>query len=382
MTAATAAPAVADWEEALRQVPRALFLPDRIWPYEEGTHRYVDRATDPRGWLAAAEADVPVTTQWDDGTHTGDAPGAVPSSSASQPSLVARMLQALDVAEGMRVLEIGTGTGWNAALLAHRLGDEAVTSVDVDPVVARTARRALAGAGFAPAVVVGDGMAGWPAAAPFDRVVATCGVRGVPWAWVEQTRPGGLILAPWGTAWSRVDALVRLVVAPGGGSAAGRFSHGLVQFMKSRSDRAAADLDPAAYLVGEWPHGADESTTTVSSSALADPYAAEAWVPGLLVPDCVCTYGRQQGMPVVWLYSLSDRSWAAVAWPPGEAEGDVYQYGPRRLWIEAEAAWRWWEARGRPEVGRFGLTVTAAGQEVWLDHVDQVVRTTAVASSQ
>jgi len=67
--------------------------------------------------------------------------------------------------DGVRVLEVGTGTGFNAALLAHRAGDRHVVTVEVDPHLAEQARAALARAGYAPQVVCADGMAGWPPAA-------------------------------------------------------------------------------------------------------------------------------------------------------------------------------------------------------------------------
>jgi protein-L-isoaspartate O-methyltransferase len=116
------------------------------------------------------------------------------------------------VADGMRVLEIGTGTGWNAALLAHRLGHAAVTSVEIDPDITRQAAQALTAIGHTPKVVCADGSLGYPMDAPYDRVIATCAVSTVPYAWVAQTRPGGMILAPWAPPASRNDPLARLTV--------------------------------------------------------------------------------------------------------------------------------------------------------------------------
>jgi protein-L-isoaspartate O-methyltransferase len=97
-----------------------------------------------------------------------------------------------------RVLEIGTGTGYNAALLAHRLGDGQVVSIEVDPQVAEQTRHALARAGFAPTVITADGSAGYPAGAPYDRVIATCSalLGQVPYQWVAQTRAGGRLVVP------------------------------------------------------------------------------------------------------------------------------------------------------------------------------------------
>lgn len=136
-----------------------------------------------------------VVTQVDDGAENG--PG-LPTSSSSAPSIMAAMLDALDVRPDQWVLEIGTGTGWNAALLCELVGDaDRVTTVEVDPVLAERARGALEDAGYRTRVVTGDGAAGFPALAPYDRIIATCTVRDIPRAWLAQTRDGGLIVAPW-----------------------------------------------------------------------------------------------------------------------------------------------------------------------------------------
>jgi protein-L-isoaspartate(D-aspartate) O-methyltransferase len=114
--------------------------------------------------------------------------GRVPVSSSSQPSLMALMLAALDVRPGMRVLEIGAGTGYNAALLAA-LGAE-VVSVDVQADVAERARAALDRAAVSGVSVVhGDGYAGAPGHR-FDRVIVTVGVVGLSPHWLEQLDAG------------------------------------------------------------------------------------------------------------------------------------------------------------------------------------------------
>jgi protein-L-isoaspartate O-methyltransferase len=116
-------------------------------------------------------------------------------SSTSTPGLMTRLLETLDIHEGHDVLEIGTGTGYNAALLAHRLGAEHVFSVDIDRELVDLVRDRLARIGYRPTLVVADGADGLPEHAPYDRIIATCSVPAIPWAWLEQTRVGGLILA-------------------------------------------------------------------------------------------------------------------------------------------------------------------------------------------
>lgn len=136
-----------DWLSAYQSVPRDLFVPDRIWPgIADGTrqHPVVDRVKDADAWFSAVYSDIPLTTQWDDGSHTGDGVGKTPSSSSSQPRMVFSMLGDLGVEDGTRALEIGTGTGWNSALLAHRLGVENVVSIEFDAEIAKEHARTTA----------------------------------------------------------------------------------------------------------------------------------------------------------------------------------------------------------------------------------------------
>jgi protein-L-isoaspartate(D-aspartate) O-methyltransferase len=115
----------------------------------------------------------------------------------TQPSLVARMLEALALEGGERVLEVGTGYGFQTALLA-RLAAE-VVSVERFPGLARAARRNLGSQGVANVeVVVGDGSAGLPARAPFGAIVVAAAFTSVPRPLAEQLAPGGRLVQPVG----------------------------------------------------------------------------------------------------------------------------------------------------------------------------------------
>ena len=155
---------------ALRDVPRHLFLPHL--PPEE---TYLD--------------DAIVTKR--------DAEGQ-PISSSSQPAIMAIMLDQLDLAPGQRVLEIGAGTGYNAALIRHIVGPSgAVVSVDIEANLVDRAREHLASAGCPDvAVVAADGAEGYPPGAPYDRVIATVGVSDLAPAWLHQTGPDARIVVP------------------------------------------------------------------------------------------------------------------------------------------------------------------------------------------
>ncbi|WP_231330506.1 protein-L-isoaspartate O-methyltransferase family protein [Actinomadura graeca] len=182
----------------LDRVPRRLFVPDVIWVRDRAGEPLapLDRAEDPARWQQFVDADDAVTVQVEDGS-----PGrwAIPysTSSSTAPWLMEQMLEALALEPGMKVLEIGTGTGWNAAVLAD--AGAAVTSVEIDPVLAAQARATLDRAGFdgRVQVITGDGSHGAPGQAPFDRVIVTASAHTIPYAWVQQTRDGGRIVVPY-----------------------------------------------------------------------------------------------------------------------------------------------------------------------------------------
>ncbi|WP_207945028.1 methyltransferase domain-containing protein [Actinomadura rubrisoli] len=362
------------WGQVLEATPRCLFLPDLIWPLDASNGRYetIDRAADPDGWRAWADADVPIVTQWDDGRHTGREPGTMATSSASQPSLVVRMLAALDVEPGHRVLDVGVGTGWTTGLLAARAGAANVTGIEFDARVAEAARARLDAIGVDPKVITGDGAAGWAPAAPYDRLQGTYGVLRIPPAWIDQTRHGGLIVAPWRTPFVHGGAVVRLTVNADG-SASGPFT-GAAEFMQSRPERFAwvahTDYIPSN---DAWPVGTAESRTSLRPDDLRTLDGAAEFVIGCAVPDVVHTISDDDdGTTSAWFYELNGDSWAVVYFDQ-DPEAEVYQGGPRRLWDEIEAAHRWWAAQGRPEHERFGLTVGPAGESVWLDNPHQPI---------
>ncbi|MFE3180694.1 methyltransferase domain-containing protein [Streptomyces violascens] len=209
------------WRAAFEDVPRHLFVPYYYEGAPGGHVRLWGEDPDPEQrerWLAGAYVDAPLATRMRDGDLV---------SSSSQPSLMAGMLEALEIRDGDEVLEVGAGTGYNAALLCHRLGEENVTTVDLDPEITESARAHLAAAGYHPVVITGDGARGAPSRAPFDKIIATCTVGSVPYDWPAQCRPGALILAPLATG------LIRLRVT-GPRHAEGRFLHTPAYFVPLR----------------------------------------------------------------------------------------------------------------------------------------------------
>ena len=171
-------------ERAFRAVPRHLFVPD-VKP-------------------VAAYTDEPIVTQ-----HDAD---GVACNASSQPSTTAAILEQLAVAPGDRVLEIGTGTGYDAALLAELTGPEGtVTTIDIDPLMACQAREHLVAAGYQRVEVLnGDGWAGAPGREPFHRVISTVGVWDVSPRWFQQLEPFGMLVMPlWLRAGLQVSVALR-----------------------------------------------------------------------------------------------------------------------------------------------------------------------------
>ena len=155
-------------ERAFRAVPRHLLVPEA-----EITDAYTDR---------------PVFLRWE---------GDRPASSSSQPTVMAIMLEQLQLEPGMRVLEVGTGSGYNAAILSELTGvDGHVVSVDIDRSLVSEARMNLTAAGFeAVEVAYCDGSMGYSQGAPYDRIIVTADARDVSPHWVEQMADSGVLVA-------------------------------------------------------------------------------------------------------------------------------------------------------------------------------------------
>jgi protein-L-isoaspartate O-methyltransferase len=352
------------WRRAFADVPRHAFIPPLVWCQRrgvDGNDLYpLHRDAEPDEWLEVAYANRPVDTQVDDGHPAEDGTGHEVTSSASMPAVVADMLVVLNAEPGMQVLEVGTGTGYNAALLAHRLGAENVVTVEIDPQVADHARDALQATGFgAVTVITGDGAVGYPETAPYDRIIVTAGVATVPYSWVEQAVAGGRIVLPM-TGSYQPPGILALDVHEGG-TASGRFG-GPAAFMALRAQRVPR------------PRGRSIDTATGSGSTTeVHPYHVAgdrdaATAIGMRVPGVHKLYepSTDEGTGTLWLLDPGSDSWAAVALtlnPPYE----VRQCGGRRLWDEVEAAHRWWTEAGEPAVDAWRFTLTPAGQRIELE---------------
>jgi methyltransferase of ATP-grasp peptide maturase system len=336
------------WIRAFETVPRHVFVPQIfIDPAHTGTYEVVD-GTGPgqrERWLDLVYRDNPLVTQLRE--------GGTWLSSSSQPSLMARMLEALDFKGGERVLEIGTGTGYNAALLCAGLGSALVTSVDIDASLVSGARDRLRELGYTPALAVADGAQGYPGAAPYNRIIATCSLPRVPAAWIGQAAPGALILV---NLYRELGGGALALLRVSGEQASGHFASFFGGFMPTRT--AAVPEDAVGLMGVHRGEPGERRQTAVPASALSDD--AFDMLTALRLSGVQRIRVLPHGKPEqTWLLG-DDGSWAC------QEGSDVWQGGPRLLWNQLEAVYRDWSECGRPTRHEIGLTVTANGEHrIW-----------------
>ncbi len=339
---------------AVEAVPRERFLePGVFLATEDGRWRPVVRAKcEPAEWIGIAYSDESLVTQLD-GRLTADQVTepvrGFPTSSSTVPATVVAMIEALEVEDGQSVLEIGTGTGYSTALMCHRLGEDNVTSVEVDPSVAERADAALESAGCSTWTVTGDGLLGHPRRAPYDRVIATCAVRRIPYTWIRQTRPGGIILATLGS-WSYGTGLAKLTVQPDG-TAEGRIT-GPSSFMPARSQAVVP-------LTGDLAVRAAYADT--ERRATVPPQALEQWTPAfiaqLAAPGVQLIRAvTEDDAETVYLSDTDRESFAALT--PDQGGWAVRQGGPVALWDAVENGITAWQEAGRPDISAVRIQVT------------------------
>lgn len=336
------------WINAFSKIPRHNFVP-RFLVQTSGGTREICADDDEDLWLKLVYADEALAI-------TADQYG--PTSSSSQPSLMAAMLESLRCTGDERVLEIGTGTGYNAALLCNGLSDRRVSSIDIDGGLIDQARARLSDLGYSPDLATGDGEAGYPVAAPFDRLIATCSVARVPLAWLRQMRPGGLVLANLYRDFG--GGALALLTVDAHGEASGHFEPYCAGFMPSRnvSRTRAVDLLPD--------HGRTVCTearqTHVVATMLED--SALSMLSALHVEAQQVTLLPDDRAEEFWLVS-PDGSWACQS-ETGNGQPTVRQGGPIKIWERIESVYETWAALGRPERETFGLTVSPTGRHtIW-----------------
>ncbi|MGB6162357.1 MAG: methyltransferase domain-containing protein [Pseudonocardiaceae bacterium] len=333
------------WREAFATVPREVFVPRFARREQGGQLVHYDHAAEGGtvDFFAAVYSDTSLITRFN--------AAGVATSSSSQPSLMAIMLDRLDIRDGHTVLEIGAGTGYNAALLTHRLGNEAVTTIDVDPDIVLEAEYALTHAGYHPTVVCGNGADGVLIRAPFDRIIATCGVSRIPKAWITQTKPGGRILA------NISLGLIALTVTTDG-TAIGQFDTESAAFMPLHDEPADTTPPLRDILAMTRGDGVTRRTTTRPQLDYPDSHPVIDFLVALILPG-ICHTLLPLDPPTYVLVDPVSGSWAR-AYADGHT-AVVTEHDPRVLWDELSAVITEWVNLGQPEASDYSLTIDAAG---------------------
>ncbi|KUJ43324.1 protein-L-isoaspartate O-methyltransferase [Streptomyces albus subsp. albus] len=343
--------------DALLALPREVLMPQayvRRSKSEENPPRW-----DLLEWTAVADREELLRILYSGGSvliqHDGEPilsripgprSGGQITSMSSTVGMTAGLLQELDLRPGHRVLDVGTGAGVTAAVASFVCGDVGVVTLDRDRHVSAAARARLAALGYQPAVVTGDGAAGWPGGAPYERIFLSYAIGRAPEALVEQLAPGGRALAnltgmspSWPglavitrTAGGRVEAELRAV------EFGHRPGHGFERIFLSR-----AFLDRIA---------TGEGAQTFSSRIGPPPdepralwLALEGLFPGLV---------RNWGADHLMLGAPACGSWV-TAQVDGAGGWTVCSHGPRDIWEEIQTTAARWYAAGRPDAYRLHL---------------------------
>jgi protein-L-isoaspartate(D-aspartate) O-methyltransferase len=326
---------------AFRATPRHHFL-DRVFLYQrrrEAWRELITRDPGPEE-LRVVYSDRALITHLSPTARPGT---GTPISSSSQPSLMAQMLEDLQLAPGLNTLEVGAGTGYNAALLAHVVGSGRVLAVDVDRGVLAEAWDHLRR--FAERRVElrhADGRHGYPEAAPFDRIMVTAATRDLEPDWLDQLSAGGLLLAP-------------LALAPGlafvvcGTVRDGVFDGRLTRaayFMPLRGEDEAGFSDTETPLAGEgartlrapWAGWFDRRRPRINWLGFVQSLACYGWLRGLAVHYRTRTTGQPE-------FGVSEPDGSAWCWLGADAwqvSGESGQALGRGLWgafLEAGGPW-------------------------------------------
>ncbi len=295
---------------------------------------------------------------------------------SSQPGMMAFMLEQLDLKPGHRVLEIGAGTGYNAAIIAEVAGPEGtVDTIEIDPTAANMATRALASIGSRARVHQADGALGWPGSEPYDRIIATVAVWDVPDAWIRQSASEAVLVAPlsilgeeYSCKWNVENRSLR------GCSAApcafvrfqGAMAHPNPHISLSDNGRGIGvlfgeeDRLPHRRTFDRWLAGPSRQERLWG---VGDPDVFEGLVMWLLMTEgaehLVRVWGHGPGAP--WqgpAVGLCDDN--GIAFIASSGRWIVYGEGPdKELWSRLDG----WRLQGRPDLGSFRIDLIPGLQD-------------------
>lgn len=331
------------WHDAVRSVPRHLLIPrwftrsqdGQTWEVRDGLSdepAWLDAAYDGRETLVTRIGAVHADHAQPDATYDGRS-----TSSATLPRLVLDMYRRARLTAGATILDVGTGPGYGAALLALRFGNGQVTSIDVDPYLTESAAERLDSFGARPTILTCDATGDLPG--NYDRIVPMVSLPGIPASWLTALRPNGRLVF----SLTGGSVLITARKTPDGG-ALGRVEYERASFMAARH---GPNSPPHTAISGQALDGDGEQVTT-SPYPVTDPtwgWELDAMLsvttPGLTHHT---TTNPPTGITTTWM-THPDGSWARATGTSGEP-ALVHQAGPRRLWDILDSHRHYWLTHG------------------------------------
>ncbi|MFE7480096.1 methyltransferase domain-containing protein [Streptomyces sp. NPDC057552] len=316
------------WLAPVATVPRHELVP-RWWEADDaGTWVLRNGVDDPAAWAQAAYSDRSLVTRVGplhaDRAGPGDRPEGLPTSSATLPSLVVRMLRHGRLGDGLSLLDLGTGAGGLTAYASRRIGDHLVTSLDVDPYLTEAAGVRLAAMGLHPTFVTADATTRVPGT--YERIVSTVGLPAGP-----GLRPVLAALVPGGRIATTIGRTSLIVTGwkHNDGDVVGVVERDTAGFLPTRS---GDDYPPALTGLFALARTSEGETTGIGRYPVVD--VAEAWelrsMLEVTTPGVESAFETDGETRTAYLVH-PDGSWARATaeWtdPP-----EVHQGGPQRLW--------------------------------------------------
>jgi protein-L-isoaspartate O-methyltransferase len=308
-------------------------------------------------WMGAAYSDQTLITAVGglhaDQARPGDQPSGPPTSSSTLPGLVIRMLRHAQVYDGADVLDVATGPGYSAALLTRRLGQEHVTSIDIDPYLTQAAAARLSGIGLSPKIITCD--ATGPLPGSYDRIVSMTSVRPVPASWLAALRPGGRLV----TVIARTSLIITADKTSDEWAAVGQVEWDRAMFMSARPGNGppAARLDIRAAVDAQ--PGGQASTGRYPVMDVAASWELTSMLE-VTAPGIDHDYREDpDGQRTAWMLH-PDGSWARATATGGGAPV-VYQGGPRRLWDILDDLREYWLQHGYFQLHGARAFITPSG---------------------
>ncbi|MEV8022538.1 protein-L-isoaspartate(D-aspartate) O-methyltransferase [Streptomyces sp. NPDC086554] len=334
--------------EAVIGTPRHIFLPHYFEAREGTPTLWVERTeADGDAWRKPIYSNTTLVTELDRETAKQVEGGwnGYPTSSSTQPGLVVRMLEALDIRPAHTVLDAGLGTGYQAALIANCLRDShQLATTDIGST--ELAHERLDALGYSPTVVRADATKReWQR--QFDRMVFSFGLPRVTHTIRQAVAPGGRIIA---NVFGPISSGLAVLDAQKEGMLEGRFLTRGGSFMPARHDHRdvpEADLSSAA-----------EGWTDVPVADFDDYhflFLLAAHLPGVNLQ-----YGVEEGQFMRRLV-LPDGRWGEAVYVAQEGARPQFREQGEEVWENVERVWSWWTSKGRPRCDEFGLTVDSDG---------------------